>query len=149
MRKMTKRLMVFMLMAVMIFALTACGGNEEQSSEPETAGVTIDYGESELYTQEELEDAVAMINEEFDSWEGCEMHSIAYAGDECNTDENIQWLSSLNDDADYDTVCEFICDFHSPVEGGGAWEPDTEYTDYQFWLAKNADGCWDLVSWGY
>ena len=46
-------------------------------------------------------------------------------------------------------MIEFLTDFHSPVEGGGAWEPDTEYTDYQWWLAREADGGWELLSWGY
>ena len=35
------------------------------------------------------------------------------------------------------------------LEGGGAWEPDTEYTDYQWWLARTQDGGWQLLSWGY
>lgn len=31
----------------------------------------------------------------------------------------------------------------------GAWEPDQEYTDYQWWLARAEDGDWEIVSWGY
>ena len=40
-------------------------------------------------------------------------------------------------------------DFHSPVEAGGAWEPDTEYTDWQWWLARSDGGKWKLLTWGY
>jgi len=39
--------------------------------------------------------------------------------------------------------------FHSPVEGGGAWEPNTEMTDYQWWLARADGQGWQLVSFGY
>jgi D-alanyl-D-alanine carboxypeptidase len=111
--------------------------------------VDIDYGTSTLYTPEELEEAAIKIKCEFATWEGCELHSMRYAGDECNTEENIKWLDSLSDGAEYTKVCEFLCDFHSPKENAGAWEPDTEYKDYQWWLGYNKDGGWDIVTQGY
>ena len=57
---------------------------------------------------------------------------------------------SLAEDAEYTECAEFLGSFHSPKEDGEyAWEPDTEYEDYQWWLAKNKDGGWDIVSFGY
>ena len=111
--------------------------------------VSIDYGKSEIYTQEDLEEAAIQIKCQFASWEGCEMHSLRYAGDECNTEENIKWLNSQDEDAGYIEVCEFLCSFHSPEEESGSWEPDHEYEDYQFWLARTEDSGWQVVSWGY
>ena len=32
---------------------------------------------------------------------------------------------------------------------GTAWEPDTDYKDYQWWLARADGGERELVSWGY
>lgn len=50
----------------------------------------------------------------------------------------------------YAQVAEFLMDFHSPVEEGPyAWEPDMEYKDYQWWLARPDGGDWEVVSWGY
>ena len=50
----------------------------------------------------------------------------------------------------YVQVAEFLSDFHSPVEEGPyTWELDTEYRDYQWWLARLKDGPWKIVSWGY
>ena len=46
-------------------------------------------------------------------------------------------------------MAEFLGDLHSPVTNAGAWEPDTEYTDYQWWLGRTEDGSWDIVSTGY
>ena len=110
----------------------------------------IDVSGSELYTAEELYAAVEAIRAEFDSWEGCELHSIRYAGDDADNAENLAWLNSLRDGAGFTQVAEFLSDFHSPVEEGPyAWEPDTEYTDYQWWLALTDGGDWELVSWGY
>ena len=111
--------------------------------------VDIDYGQTELFTREELEEAAVQIKCQFALWEGCEMHTLRYAGDECNTDENIAWINSLSDGGKYFAVCKFVCDFHSPKENAGAMNPDEEYRNYEFWLGKNEDGDLDLVSWGY
>jgi len=32
---------------------------------------------------------------------------------------------------------------------GGAWEADKEYTDWQWWLAREEGGDWELLTWGY
>ena len=111
--------------------------------------VDIDYGDSALYTAEELAEAAVQIKCAFASWAGCELHALRYAGDEANTAENLAWLNSLADGADYTQVAEFLGDFHSPAGESGAWEPDTEYTDYQWWLARGEDGGWEIVSTGY
>ena len=108
----------------------------------------IDYGESTMFTEDELEEAAVQIKCKFASFEGCELHALRYAGDVCNTEENLAWLNELGE-GNYVRVVEFLSDFHSPVEGGGAWEEDTEYTDWQWWLARTEDDGWDLLTWGY
>ncbi len=111
--------------------------------------VSIDYGNSGIYTREELEEAAVQIKCKFASWEGCELQSMRYAGDECNSEENIRWMNELGGGQNYVQCAEFLMDFHSPVENSGAWEPDAEYTDYQWWLARTEDGGWEVMSWGY
>ena len=117
-----------------------------KAADPE---VTVDCGESELYTAEDLAAAVIRIKCEFAAWEGCELHSLRYAGDACCTAEEIEWANSLVEDGAYTQIAEFLMDFHSPAEAYGAWEPDREYTDWQWWLARTEDGGWDIISWGY
>ena len=111
--------------------------------------VSYDFGNSSLYTRAELEQAAIQAKCEFAKFEGCELHSLRYAGDECATAENLAWMNSLDEGKDYTHVAELLSDFHSPVQGGGAWEPDKEYTDYQWWLARTDDGGWQLLSFGY
>ena len=111
--------------------------------------VKIDYGTSELYTQEDLEAAVIRIKCEFAAWEGCELHSIRYAGDEADTEENLKWLNdAAGGEKSYIQCAEFLMDYHSPKKTSGAWNPDYEYTDWQFWLARTEDGGWDIVTSG-
>ena len=122
---------------------------EEYLGAVKASDVTIDLGSSTIYTEEELKEAVVQIKCKFASWEGCELHSIRYAGDESCTEENLKWMNELNKDGNYTQVAEFLMDFHSPMEQIGAWEADREYTDYQWWLARSADGGWDIVTFGY
>ena len=113
--------------------------------------VAVDLGKSEIYSEEDLADAVTQIKCKFASFKGCELHVLRYAGDECVTDENLAWVNEKDEAAGYTQVVEFISEFHSPVEDDGqtAWNIDEEYTDWQWWLARTEDGGWDVVDWGY
>ncbi len=133
----------------LILVFAACGEQKAEAGRiaPE---VTVDLGESELYTEQERSDAVLAVRSKFATFAGCELHSIRYAGDAANNEENLKWLNSLVDGAEFTQVAEFLTDFHSPVEDGPyAWERDFEYRDYQWWLARIKGGGWEIVSWGY
>lgn len=122
---------------------------EEYKAGKTVPEINYDYGDSKLYTKEELEEAAIQVKCEFATFEGCELHNLRYAGDECNTQENIDWLNSLDEGAGYTQVAELLTDFHSPVEGGDAWKADTEMKDYQWWLARADGEGWQLVTFGY
>lgn len=120
---------------------------------PATAA-SIDYKESKVYSKEDMDAAILVVKKEFENWKGCELHSISYAGDQCNSDENISWAKELKDGKkEYAQVIQFTMDFHSPKEEDllkdTAWEPDSEYEDYQWYLARENGGEWELVSSGY
>ena len=110
--------------------------------------VEVELGSSEIYSPEDLDKAAEAVRTGFADFEGCMLHRIRYAGDESCTEENLKWLNELNPDGKYTQVAEFLTDFYSPVESG-AWEADTEYTDYQWWLARTDGGDWEVVSRGY
>ncbi|MBE6465604.1 D-alanyl-D-alanine carboxypeptidase family protein [Denitrobacterium detoxificans] len=124
---------------------------EEYKSGKIAPEVSYSFANSTLYTREELEEAAVQAKCEFATFAGCELHSLRYAGDACNTPENLAWLNSLDEGKNYTQVCELVTDFHSPTTGTEptAWNPDTEYTDYQWWLARNNENGWQLVSYGY
>ena len=111
--------------------------------------VKIELGISPLYTQADLERAISKIMDEFSNFDGCVLHSIRYAGDESSTEENLKWMNELNPDGNFTQVAQFLMDFHSPEQQIGAWEADQEYTDYQWWLARSADGDWQVLTWGF
>jgi len=150
-----KWMLAGLLSAVLLLGLMGCG-KKETADEPNKAAekpdVTIDYGESELYAKEELDDAIAAIEAEFSTWEGCELHSLTYGGDAACSDENIEWLNGLEmkEQTEPFTQCIlFSSSFHSPVEQRDAWDADTEYEGWQWWLGRSDGGAWELVTCGY
>lgn len=116
--------------------------------------VTIDYGSSSIYSKEDMDAAIKAIKSTFKDFEGCELHSISYSSDDqCNTPDHIAWMNELetaNDNKEtFDQCIMFTSDFHSPKNGGSAWNPDEEYTGWQWWLARSNGGKWKLMTWGY
>ncbi len=133
----------------LILAFVSCG-EQKTGAGKNAPEVTVDLGKSDLYTEQERSDAILVVRSKFATFAGCELHSIRYAGDDANSEENLKWLNSLVDGAEFTQVAEFLTDFHSPVEDGPyAWERDSEYRAYQWWLGRKRDGDWELVSWGY
>ena len=112
--------------------------------------VDIDYGTSSIYKEDELKDAVIQIECRFASLDSCVLKSIRYAGDEAVTDEKLKAIQEQNPDSKYTQIVEFLMDFHTPENTGDTtFEPDRDYTDYQWWLARTADSGWEIVSFGY
>jgi D-alanyl-D-alanine carboxypeptidase len=113
--------------------------------------VEYEFGDSALFSEEDINAAVALIEAEFATWEGCEMKSLFYTSDEECNEENIAWMNSLADEgAEPFTQCiKFVSNLHTAKDAGGAWEPDTDYNDYEWWLARTEGGEWQLMSWGY
>ena len=126
-----------------------------QENDSYSYGTDISYGSSQIYSQEDMISAVNLITDEFNTWEGCELHSIRYTSDDCNSRDNIAWMNELAKAQGLDIVftqcIEFVSDFHSPVDSAeaGAWNPDEEYTDWQWWLARTDNGEWHLMTMGY
>ena len=121
--------------------LAACGAK--------SADIAVDYGSSDLYTKEDMDAAVRLIKAKFAEFDRCELHSIRYADDSCSSEENIAWMNDLGGNAQYTECIEFLTDFHTPNDAAGAWEPDHEYKDWQWWLARTENGEWELLTFGY
>ena len=152
-----RHLFVLMFAVCMLPVLSACGTKKPKPS-PEAV---IDFGSSSIYTEAERNNAVLLIKDKFASFTGdCELHSIRYAGDEANNEENLKWLNSLREarsdippedvGKEYVQVAEFLMDFHTPKDvGDTTLKADSDYTDYQWWLARTADSGWEIVTFGY
>ncbi len=121
---------------------------EEYLAGAQAPEVEIDLSGSEKYTDDELTDAMLAVKCRFAAF-GCELRSIRYAGDGADNEESLAWLNSLVENGEFVDALELLTDFHAPADADGAWDPDTDYTDYQWWLARTDGGDWEIVSFGY
>ena len=149
-----KKTIAILLSLVLLLGLCACGAKEEEPAGSVTEGEpsVVDYGESELYTDEDIAAAVKLIEAQIDSWEGVELKSLRYAGDEAVTEENLAWMNELaGKDAEqpFTQVIEFVSDFHVGENAETTFEADHDYTGWQWWLARTEGGDWQLLTWGY
>ena len=108
----------------------------------------VDYKTSEIYSEDDMNKAIDVILREFNTWEGCVMKELSYTDDQ-KCEDNLSYINTLAVDTKYDECIVFTSTFHSPVEGGDAWEPDYDYGNWEWYLGRTDGGDWDLLTWGY
>ena len=117
--------------------------------------VTIDYGESEHFTHEQMDAVIAVIKDSFLDWYNCELHSIAYTSDERSASEYQYYAGSESRKTgkNYVDGIVFISSFHSAEEDeeypGSGLNPDQEYIGWSWILLQTEEGQWELITWGY
>ena len=106
-----------------------------------------EYGNSEVDSKADIDSAVEQIHKEFDKWEGCELYSISYAGDEFS-ESRLEYCNELaKDGVKYSECIVFWVYFRSPISDSGPLNPNEEY-NYIWYLARTEDGQWEALTWG-
>ncbi len=103
--------------------------------------VKIDYGESQLYSKQDMDLAIDIISKKNKNFDGFDVKviSIAYAGDEKSLKELVNG---------YDECIVFYSSFRTGNKTA-ALEPNTLYDEYQWFLCRKNGGEWILVSSGH
>lgn len=149
--KMMKRIRRYIIAAALlcVLLLAGCGGGN-------VANAVINYGESGIYSQEDVKAAVQVVKTSFaESFDGCELYSIAYTSDDCNSPENVAWMNELAEGQGMDAVftqCIILkSDFHSPKDPEKALSlnVDQDYTGFEWCLTRTDGGKWTLMTCGY
>lgn len=109
--------------------------------------VKIDYGTSEVYSQDDMTSAVELIKEQVNSWDGCKLYSISYTNDGLSERELDYCNEIAADGVVYSECMVFQVSFRSPIFGGGAWNANFVY-DWTWYLARTENGTWEPIMWG-
>ena len=108
---------------------------------------SIDYGTSDIYSRQDMTEAIDLIKEEFNSWDGCKLYSINYTDDDLCQRE-LEYCNTLAEEGiTYDECIVFRMQFRSPIFGGGGWNENFRY-DWSWYLARTKGGEWELLTWG-
>ena len=132
----------FGIVFLILLLLQGCSNGGDVSK------VQIDYGQSSIYSREDMDSAIQKIKEEFKTWKGAKLLSVSYTDDK-RAEEELSYCNELKDGADFSECIVFESVFHSPKKDSGAWNPDQHYTGWQWYQARSGKEDWELLTWGY
>ncbi len=123
---MKKKLVLLCLVVVSAFVAVGC-------REGDTEEVLEEYGNSKVFAQEEIKNAMAVVKEDFKSFTGCKMMRIYY------TDTN-------EDEEKKDTILIHV-DFIVDSKGGdGSFEPNEQCRGWTWQLKReNEKAGWTVA----
>ncbi|WP_026511261.1 MULTISPECIES: hypothetical protein [unclassified Butyrivibrio] len=133
-----KRMLAICLLLTMVVSLCACNGNVKNVQTHEV--------QSKLYSQADIDSAIAIIKSEFAAnWKGCTLTEIYYAGDDISK-EYQDWA----DRNDADEVIVLLSSFDVDSSGGdGSLDPNSTYDRWNWILVRSDKGTWKHVDHGY
>lgn len=141
--KKVKKIFVVLFMLIMCSLLYACKSKENVDD------VEITYGESELFSDSEIENAVDAIKEKFKDFEGCELIKIWY--DEGKSKLEAERYLTKENGMKKENIIIFYSDFKVDSSGKNpVLNPDSTYTDWM-WILTREDITkdWTVKDWGY
>ncbi|MGN1113703.1 MAG: hypothetical protein ACI4RC_01120 [Oscillospiraceae bacterium] len=135
-------LVVFAMLTAVL--LCSCG----KSKAGDVSNVTNDFGNSKVYSKDDMESAAEVVMDKFKKdFEGCTLYSLKYMGDDyCK--EQLSHCKDLDNSEDFAQCMVFESSFYSSEEGEGL-EADEKYDYWEWCLAREKDGSWKLLTWGY
>ena len=137
------RLRLWVLLAVialvgMLSQLLAGGGD--------TCSVQRIIGDSNIYTQREIEDMMDVVEQTFRrEFKGCTLTKLEY-DEEYSLKQRDEWAQQYQ--AEEAAVLRSSFDVDSSG-GDGSLNPDSTYTRWMWVLTRNGGGPWQLQTWGY
>lgn len=105
----------------------------------------INYGTSQIFTTEDMDEAVAVLKEEYKEmahFEGCRLDRIVYDGDEICTRE-LEDLKERNSDYDECIVFKTYTTRSKLQCFRGDWHSEEDM--FIFWLGRKAGGNWEFI----
>ena len=106
----------------------------------------VDCGSSELFSEEELNEATVQVKCSFADFDRCVLTKLRYAGDEKNNADDLKLSKEYGRNEKYTQVIAFLADF-TASENSNRFEAG-EYKDYPCWLARTDSDGWEIVIWG-
>ena len=125
-----KKLIAFLMILTICIALCACG---------DVSQVKIVEVESQIYTQEELTDAINTAIDYFrQNYDHCKLLNIRYAGD-----------GNMREEYGLVVVFDFSTDNSDAVYKLGSFSPGETYSDMSFDMVRNGSGKWEVKNVGW
>ena len=106
--------------------------------------VSLNYGEGDLFTEDDIKSAMECVMEDFKSLQGCKLFSLTYPGDAKSLREK-EYQTKYGPQYDEYIVIHSL--FLPPFSSGGAWQRG--FYTWDWILGRNDNGKWTVISRGY
>ena len=138
---MKKTVIIILLYSFLIIGLAGCKnvlGN--------VTNVKLKAVSSEIYAQEEIENAINIIKNDFkENWGGCKLNEISYVGDERN-DDFIDWATKNNKEE----VIVLTSNFYVGSSTKDiSLNLNSEYNNWNWILVRNKNENWQHKDHGF
>ena len=132
-----KKMHICVIFALRIFLFSACNLPNAGTTE----NVEINLGQSQIFSENEIKEAMDVVQEKFSIFSGCDLQKLWY--DEI--------FSSGRYDDDETNKITILSNFYVNENGGkNGLNPDFDYTDWQWHLVRNSKTSkWVVIDWGY
>lgn len=122
-----------------------------QLGKSSNAHVSIE--DSNKFSEEEINEAVAKVKRKFWSFQGCELTDIWYTEAESNkiAGDYLKYGGGSEKDIDPDNVIGLLSNFKVDSSGSdGSLEPNSTYTEWKWILIRDSESKnWRVDNWGY
>ena len=140
-----RKLALYLSMTIIVLQLSSCALAENFIT-GDVSNYTVDYGESELYNEEDMKSATDFIVADFkERFTGSKLYSVQYMGDKHSEEQLDYVINTLGIDID-ECIC-FIFDFRNAkyLDNG---IPNEEVWELEMILGRKNDGNWFYVTHG-
>ena len=118
-----------------------------------SSNAQVSIGESNKFTEEEINEAVSKVKRKFWGFEGCELTEIWHAEAESNkiTEDYLKYGGGSEKNIDPDNVIGLLSNFDVDASGGdGSLEPNSTYPEWNWILIRDSKSKkWRIETWGY
>lgn len=133
-----KKLTVLLITVLTVLTLCSCTNDVSK--------VSIDYGTSEIFTQQDREEAVEEIIAHFKNWSsGFTLYTISYAGDRLSQNE-LEYQQQQNEWVKECAV--FYTSFMTPERDTG-FVPEQVHSGWKYILGRADTGSWHIIGRGH
>ena len=145
--------LICLILTVSAIFIFMSGTESIKPNENITTETVIDYGESEVFSLEDRQEAVKLILNEVCDWNTIEqqhrwnaieqLYNVRYGGDEASLQEK--------GFHGYDVIMVFYSDFKTKADrtSDSGFNPDFVYRNWNWIIGKTSKGQWKLLDWGY
>lgn len=134
-----KKLTIILIAILTVITLCSCAND--------VSNVKIDYGTSQIFTQQDREAAVDEIIGHFKTWSsGFTLYTVEYAGDELSQSElkyqkeNNEWI---------DECAVFYTSFMTPDRDDTGFSPAQVHSMWKYIMGRSDNGSWQIVGRGH